>query len=151
MFHRGWHRFLVGGAARIHLEREPLPLGRVPLAAHAAQHAMGQLVFVVRERVRVGHRPPRGGWIAPRQVQTLGVLVEKPRADEGWIEAQPAGGAQAEASVDVVAPKQTMYRGNDGGLFRSDNAAVALASAVGVCNPNDNLSWNSFDHYPMTW
>jgi uncharacterized protein (TIGR03437 family) len=46
---------------------------------------------------------------------------------------------------------QTIYLGNDGGLFRSDNAAVALASAVGVCNPNDNLSWNSFDHYPMTW
>src|ERR1019366_5492853 len=55
-----------------------------------------------------GHGPPRGGRIGRIQVQTLGVLVEERRANEVRIEAQPGGGAQAQAGVDVVAPEGTV-------------------------------------------
>jgi uncharacterized protein (TIGR03437 family) len=41
---------------------------------------------------------------------------------------------------------QTLYLGNDGGLFRSDNALAALVGASGTCNGAYPLIWNGLNN-----
>jgi uncharacterized protein (TIGR03437 family) len=44
---------------------------------------------------------------------------------------------------------QTMYLGNDGGVFRTDNARAAVATAPNaVCSPNKGaVTWSSLNHF----
>lgn len=41
---------------------------------------------------------------------------------------------------------QTLYLGNDGGLFRSDNALAALIGTSGTCSAEYPMTWNSLNH-----
>jgi uncharacterized protein (TIGR03437 family) len=80
-------------------------------------------------------------------------------ASHWWAEKSVAQYAHADQHAIVFHPgyngttNKTMFVGNDGGLFRTDDARAAVATdALGVCNPaSSNVRWASLNNgYAVT-